>query len=120
MAKVMIVDDDTTTVTLLETLLELDGFQVIAVERGGDVIPQVEAHAPDLIMIDYHLTDMDGVDAIRALRDHSDATLAATPIVMASGMDLEDEALAAGADTFIVKPFEPSELPTLFNSLIYS
>ena len=112
----MIVDDDQTTTELLKTLLELDGYDVVVVRRGADVIPKAEQTTPDLIMMDYHLTDMEGVDIIRAIRRH--ATLNAVPILMASGMDVSAEAMEAGANKFIVKPFEPTELPILFNSLI--
>ena len=116
MAKVMIVDDDRTTVKLLQTLLELDGFEVAIAPRGADVLPMAHQTHPDIFLMDYHLTDMDGVDAIRQLR--ADEVFANTPIVMASGLDVQDEAMEAGATTFILKPFEPADLPGLFNSLI--
>ena len=112
----MIVDDDQTTVDLLKTLLELDDFQVLVVMRGSDVIAKAEATQPDLFMVDYNLTDMTGLDVLTTLRNH--AAFADTPVIIASGMDVEDEVMAAGADRFIVKPFEPSELPELFNRLI--
>ena len=114
----MIVDDDQTTTQLLQTLLELDGYDVSVARRGADVIPKAEEVKPALIMMDYHLTDMDGIDVIREIRQHAD--LSNVPIIMASGMDVSDEAMAAGANKFIVKPFEPSDLPDLFNSLLSS
>lgn len=112
----MVVDDDRNTVKLLQTLLELDGFDVSISPRGADVIPNAEKVHPDIFLMDYHLADMDGVDVIRELRKHPD--FAKTPIVMTSGLDVSDEAMAAGANKFIVKPFEPGDLPILFNSLI--
>jgi CheY-like chemotaxis protein len=112
----MIVDDDQVTVSLLETLLELDGFEVIIVRLGSNVIPKAEATSPDVIMLDYHLSDMEGTEVLHALRQH--ATLADIPVVVASGMDVSDKVLAAGAQEFITKPFEPSDLPVLFNRLI--
>ncbi len=114
----MIVDDDRNTVKLLQTLLELDGFDVAIAPRGADVIPVAEEALPDIFLMDYHLADMDGVDIIRELRVHE--TFANTPIVMTSGLDVEDEAREAGATTFLIKPFEPGDLPGLFNSLIGS
>ena len=96
----MIVDDDQTTTSLLQTLLELDGYDVVVVRRGADVIPKAEQSNPDLIMMDYHLTDMEGVDIIREIRKH--ATLSGVPILMASGMDVSVEAMEAGANKFIV------------------
>lgn len=112
----MIVDDDHVTTSLLETLLDLDGFKVMVARRGADVLPKLDAERPDVIMMDYHLTDSEGVDIIRAIRAHP--KYHNIPIVMASGMDVSDEAFAAGANEFILKPFEPSDLPDLFNRLI--
>jgi len=114
--KVMIVDDDRNTVKLLQTLLELDGFVVVVAGRGADVLPIAEQAQPDLFLMDYHLADMDGVDVVRDLRKH--ATFAKTPIVMASGLDVEDEAKDAGVDHFMIKPFEPGDLAPMFNKLL--
>lgn len=116
MAKVMIVDDDQTTTSLLETLLELDGFEVMSVSRGGDVIDKAEQFQPDIFLMDYHLTDTEGVVILREIRQHE--TLQNLPVIIASGMDVEDEVIAAGANEFLVKPFEPADLPRLFNELI--
>jgi two-component system chemotaxis response regulator CheY len=115
-AKVMIVDDDRTTVKLLRTLLELDGFDVSIVPLGSDVLQQARKERPDLFLIDYHLADIDGVEVIVSLR--ADPSFANSPIVMASGLDVETEARKAGATTFLVKPFEPDALSALFNQLI--
>lgn len=116
MPKVMIIDDDRTTVTLLQTLLELDGFDVATVGSGGEAMEAAIREKPDVFLMDYHLSDMEGVDVIRDLR--ATAEFAKTPIIMASGMNVEEEAKAAGANAFLVKPFEPDDLPKLFNELL--
>ncbi len=116
MSKVLIVDDDRTTVTLLKTLLELDGFEIYVAGRGGDVMGVLEQSHPDIILMDYHLSDVDGVEILRELRAGGD--FANIPIVMTSGLDVEEEVMEAGANDFLVKPFEPSDLPELFNRLI--
>lgn len=116
MTKVLIVDDDAVTVSLLETLLELDGFVVAIARRGADVMAKLETDKPDVIMIDYHLSDTEGTTIIESIRAHDE--FKNLPIVMASGMDKTDEAKASGANEFLLKPFEPSELPKLFNRLI--
>lgn len=115
MTKIMIVDDDQTTITLLRTLLELDGFEVIVVTNGVQVIPTAEQNQPDLILMDYHLADISGVQILEEIRSH--ASLSQTPVVMTSGLNVRDEVMDAGADEFLVKPFEPGELPDLFNRL---
>lgn len=116
MTKVMIVDDDLTTVKLLQTLLELDGFDVAVASRGGDVMELAKQVKPDIFLMDYHLNDMEGVDVLRDLRKTS--TFANTPVIMTSGLDVREEVMAAGATDFLVKPFEPDDLPRLINTLV--
>jgi DNA-binding response OmpR family regulator len=114
--KVLIVDDDPTTVKLLRTLLELDGFDVEVAARGHMAFEKAQETSPDVFLIDYQLQDMEGVELITHLR--AAAQFAQAPIVMASGLDREDEALKAGADAFLIKPFEPNLLAELFYNLL--
>ncbi|MCU0498230.1 MAG: response regulator [Anaerolineae bacterium] len=117
--KVMIVDDDRTTTKLLQTLLELDGFEVCVAARGGDVIPLALKERPDIFLMDYHLSDMDGVEVLRDLRaGAANGIFVHAPIVMTSGLNVHDEVMEAGANDFLVKPFEPDELPMIFNRLL--
>lgn len=116
MAKLLIVEDDQTSVKLLRILLEeVHGFDVMIARRGADVMPMLNGETPDIFMIDYHLADMDGVDLVRTLR--ADDRFAAKPIVMVSGLDVEHEAMKAGATKFLAKPYEPDELADLFKTL---
>lgn len=116
MSKIMIVDDDHTTVSLLQTLLELDGFEIMVVPRGTEVVNAAEKRMPDIILMDYHLADTDGVTVLKDLRAHQ--TLAQIPVIITSGMDVSDEVMQAGANDFLVKPFEPGDLPRLFNQYL--
>jgi len=112
----MIVDDDRTTVSLLKTLLEMDGFDVVLVPRGGMVLDKAHQETPDIFLLDYHLNDMEGTTVARNLR--ADPQFTRTPIVMASGLNVEDEAKRAGANMFLVKPFEPGSLAGILNKLL--
>jgi CheY-like chemotaxis protein len=114
--KILIVDDDRTTVKLLQTLLEMDGFTVLVAPRGQAALEVAHESVPDIFLIDQHLADMRGVDLIAKLR--VDPVFANTPIVMASGLNVEEEALQAGANLFISKPFEPGKLAGIFYGLI--
>lgn len=112
----MIVDDDRTTCSLLQTLLELDGFEVVLVNQGGEVLAAATEQKPDLILMDYYLSDVKGIDILKGLREQPD--FADLPIVMTSGLDVQAEVMVYGATDFLPKPFEPSHLPILFNKLI--
>lgn len=112
----MIVDDDRTTVKLLQTLLELDGFEVSVAARGADVLAVADRTQPDLFLLDYHLADMDGVEVLRTLRAHQ--AFGKTPVIVTSGLNVEDEVIQAGASAFLVKPFDPDELPKLFRKFL--
>jgi len=61
--RVMIVDDDRTTIKLLETLLVMDGFEVTLVARGGDVLPAARRARPAVFLIDYHRSTLVFVQA---------------------------------------------------------
>jgi len=116
--KVMIVDDDRTTVRLLQTLLELNGFEVLIAPCGAEVLSLAKQTSPNLFLLDYNLSDMTGIQLTSMLRQH--AEFARTPIVIASGMDVEVEARAAGASAFLMKPFDPGRLHRMFHDLIRS
>ncbi len=106
--KVMIVDDDRTMNTLLQTLLELDGFNVVLAPRAELVFPTATAEKPDVILMDIHIGDADGLEILKQIRQHPD--LSRMPVVMSSGMDLEDQCTAAGANAFVLKPYPPEQL----------
>jgi DNA-binding response OmpR family regulator len=97
-------------------LLELDGFEVKVVAYGRQALDQAASFMPDIFLVDYHLADIEGVDVVYQLRDSD--LFANTPIVMASGRDVEQEALIAGADLFRIKPYDPGELVDRFFELI--
>ena len=106
--KVMIVDDDRTMISLLQTLLELDGFRVVLAPRGEMVLPTALAEKPDVILMDVNLAGADGLELLREIRRH--AELSGLPVIMSSGMDLGDECKVAGANAFILKPYPPEHL----------
>ncbi len=115
MYKVLIADDDKTMLGLLTTLLDLEGHTSCTVTRPEDVVPVTQHEQPDIILLDMHLAGGDSLMALSELK--SDAELCRIPVLMASGMDLEETCRAAGADDFILKPFRPTELINRLNML---
>lgn len=106
--KVFIIDDDPTMVTLLHTLLELEGYQVTTTEDWADIAGAALKANPDVVLMDYFLPGTDGGKILMALR--STPGYEHISIIMTSGMDREDECLEAGADAFLLKPYSPDHL----------
>ncbi len=68
MAKIILAEDDQTMVNLLTTLLQMDGFEVIAVDADEDVPAAVERDRPDVLLLDVHLSNQNGLDVLEAIR----------------------------------------------------
>ena len=116
MNTVLVVDDDKVFSGLLKTVFELEGYQTVTVSRADDVVPTARQVKPALVLMDVHVSRGDTLEVLRELR--ANKTLKTVPVVMTSGMDRSGECLDAGADTFILKPFRPSELLTVVADLI--
>jgi CheY-like chemotaxis protein len=116
--KIMLVDDDRTMRAILKTLLELENYQ-IAVWNGqpdSDILTQIREENPKILLLDVYLRDIYGLDILRAVR--SDPDLNQIHIVMTSGMPLEDECIAGGADAFLMKPYMPDDLIQILRKVV--
>ena len=107
---ILIVEDDESTARLLKTLLEIEGFSAWVASQAPAAELLLQGQRPDVVLIDMHLAHAEGLDLLRTIR--TDPTRAGTAVVMTSAMDRRDEALAAGADAFLLKPFNRAELVT--------
>ena len=109
MKKVLLADDDHTMVSLLKTLLGMEGYQVTTLlDKPGDMLQNIRAAKPDIQLIDIFLGDCNGLEIVRRIRQTPD--LKDIKIVMVSGIDKTEECVAAGADKFLLKPYMPNEL----------
>ena len=108
MVKVLLAEDDVTMVSLLKTLLKMEGFQVVAMEADGDVPAAVRRESPDVLLLDVHLGRQNGLDILDSLRHASDTH--SVRVVMTSGMSLKEDCIRRGADEFLLKPYTPDEL----------
>jgi CheY-like chemotaxis protein len=95
-------------VSLLETLLQMDGFEVVTEARKDMILPGIRSAAPDVVLMDVFLAKSDGMGLLADMRSAPD--LADVRVVMTSGMDLEEQCLAAGANAFLLKPYSPDQL----------
>lgn len=106
--RVMIVEDEPKLAMLLVDYLQAAGYRTHVVSRGDDVIPQVKATPPDLLILDLMLPGKDGLSVCRELRQFSDL-----PVIMLTARSEEIDRLLGleiGADDYVCKPFSPREV----------
>ena len=105
---VLVVEDDKAIVHLLTTILNANDYKVLTVSTGREAISSISSHCPDVVLLDLGLSDMDGTDIIRNVRQWS-----RVPIIVLSARNREKdkvEALDLGADDYVTKPFGTAEL----------
>jgi DNA-binding response OmpR family regulator len=116
MPKILLLEDDRDMTMLLQTLLEIVGYQVRSYDAKRPVGEQATEIRPDLALLDVHLGGKDGIDILKELR--ANTALAGLRVVMTSGINLTEECLAAGANAFIVKPYMPENLLKLLAKVL--
>lgn len=105
---VLLVEDEVQMRRFLRAALLSHGYRLIEAEKGGEAVPLVTSHNPDVVLLDLGLPDMDGLDVTKQLREFTKV-----PIVVLSARGREDDkvaALDAGADDYVTKPFGMNEL----------
>ena len=109
--KVLVVEDEVELRDYLTSVLQGQGFVVEGVGSGEQAIRQVEVSVPNIILMDFRLPGKNGVETIKDLK--ANARFTQIPVIMVTGVDTEDDKVAAlevGADDYVVKPFQPKEL----------
>lgn len=108
MNKILIVDDDRDIVAALEIYLTTSGYQVFKAGNGREAVAKMEAEPADLILMDVMMPQMDGIEATRRIRRHSNVPIL---FLTAKSEDVDlINGLNVGADDYITKPFKPMEV----------
>jgi two-component system KDP operon response regulator KdpE len=113
--RILAVDDEAPILRLLHLTLG-EHYQLSACQAGQEAIEWLQDHRPDLLLIDLRLPDMDGRELLRNIRRMTDA-----PVIVLSGLDTDAEkvrALDAGADDYVVKPFNADELQARIQAVL--
>ena len=108
MAKILLAEDDQTMVSLLKTLLKMEGFDVLALDVDSDVAAAVQREKPHALFMDVHLGGQSGMKILEAIRKNKDT--ADIRVIMTSGLNMKDECIRGGANAFLLKPFMPDDL----------
>lgn len=116
---VLIVEDDPSLVELLRYNLQSDGFNTMVETEGEGAIAAITERAPDIIVLDWMIPNLSGIDIcrrVRAMPDRKDV-----PIIMLTARSEETDkvlGLEAGADDYMVKPFSPKELSARIRAIL--
>lgn len=106
--QILVVEDDAPIRNLIATTLKTHNYKYLLAQNGEEAIIQASTHNPDVVFLDLGLPDMDGVEIIKKIREWSNMPI----IVISARSEDEDkiEALDAGADDYLTKPFSVEEL----------
>jgi len=116
---VLIVEDETAISTLLEYNLQKEGFETALAQDGDEALLMAQERVPDLILLDWMLPKLSGVEVCRRLRRREETSN--VPIIMLSARGEEDDrvtGLDVGADDYLVKPFSMPELFARIRALL--
>ncbi len=118
-ATILVVEDEADLSVLLRYNLEAEGFRVFTAESGDEAAEAIKESLPDLILLDWMLPGLSGIELCRRWRSREET--ARVPIIMITARGEEEErvrGLATGADDYIVKPFSLPELLARINALL--
>lgn len=105
---ILVVEDDRSIQNLMVTTLKAHDYKYLTAANGETAILEASSHNPDIILLDLGLPDMDGIDIIKKIRTWSDVPII---VISARSEDTDKiEALDAGADDYLTKPFSVEEL----------
>ena len=105
---ILVVEDDRSVNNLITTILKTHDYRYLTALNGAEAVLEASSHNPDIVLLDLGLPDTDGVDIIKKIRTWSNM-----PIIVISARNEDKdkiEALDAGADDYVTKPFSVEEL----------
>lgn len=114
--KVLLAEDDITMVSLLKTLLTMEGYEVVAVQADADIISAVKSENPDILLMDVYLNQQSGLDILDELRGCTETS--SVRVLMSSGASVKEECIRRGANGFLAKPYMPDDLINMLKQTI--
>ncbi len=117
-ATILVVDDVPQNVRLLEAVLTTNGFAVTSASSGPEALERVGTDNPDLVLLDVQMCGMNGYEVCRRLREDQSTTFLPVVMITASSTEARKDAIEAGADDFVTKPFDQQELLLRVRSLV--
>jgi DNA-binding response OmpR family regulator len=118
MPKIMLIEDDPTMRSLLNTILDMEGYPVVipAMDTLEGIFGSMRNEKPDLVILDVNLRHGTGFDLMQRIKNDGD--LNGTRVLMSSGIDYHYECLEAGAQGFLLKPYMSKDLIQLIEKIL--
>ena len=119
MKKILLVDDSKTMLMSMEGILKRSGFEVSTAESGTEALGKLSGFQPDLIISDLNMPQMDGIEFIKQAKTRPEVRF--KPVLMLSTeskQNKRDEAKAAGATGWLVKPVQPNDLISVVKQVL--
>jgi two-component system, sensor histidine kinase and response regulator len=117
-SRILIVDDLAENIALMETILQLEGYEIDVASSGLEAIERVRHQRPDLVLLDVMMPGMSGIETTRRLKAQSDLGYICVLLITASDKASLVEGMNAGADDFLRKPLDYGELMARVRSLL--
>ena len=109
--RILVVEDNEKNMKLFRDVLSATGYRTLEATTGGEAVEMATEHAPDLVLMDIQMPDMDGVEALRRLRaDARTASLRVLAVTAQAMRGDREQFLAAGFDGYLSKPVSVQEL----------
>ncbi len=119
MTKLLIVDDEPFTVDMLQTFLQINGYETVGALNGEDGLVMVKVEQPEIVILDLMLPDIEGYEVCERIRNYP-ASMNLPVLILSARSDAasKERARAAGADGYLVKPVQFPELLSELNRLL--
>lgn len=117
MPTVLVVDDDLKLLKMLQRTLTYEGLNTLTATNGQEALAAIHTHKPDVVILDWMMPKLSGLDVVRQLREEENQTM----VLMLTARDAIEnrvEGLESGADDYLVKPFAPAELVARVHAML--
>lgn len=117
--KILVIEDDPSTLRFVEYTLQQEGLQVLTERNGLDGLKSAQTQQPDLIILDIMLPGLDGYEVCHRLRQKAETAVIPVLILSAKArQEDKDMATRVGADDYLTKPVDPSDIVTKVQTLL--
>lgn len=113
--KILVIDDDPMTCSLLETILQMENYQTASANDIENIRSLLDQEEPHILILDYHLGSKETLEQVPIIR--ADADWQHLAVLMTSAIDRRQDCLEAGANGFILKPFNWQEMTKIINKI---